>query len=201
MDKFELTTTGKTSEFLDKFLEVTTRPRDMIREVVPQYTASFRKKVRPLGAGKKVTIYVTHFPELCQLNGLSCPVDDRSYMNLAVPNFLASRLKLEPVGHELALEVFGQGLHYSAIPVVEQGFVICTTRANCQPCEWSDDHQHLLNDSYAASAIRLEQKREGQSIAYPTSHVARAEERMLLLYAKWGSEHNLFGPTMRIMGM
>ncbi len=199
MHTFELTTTGKTSKFLEEFLRITTSPRAMIREAVPQYTASFRRKVRPIGAGKKVTMYVTNFPELCQLNGLSC-TEDGSYMNLAVPNFLASRLELEPMGHELALEVFGQGLHYTAIPLVEHGFVICSSRANCQPTEWSDDHKHLLNDSYLASAIRLEQKCGGHCIAYPTSHVARSEARQLMLYVKRGTEHELYKPV-RIMGM
>jgi len=200
MHKFQLITTDRQAEFLESFLDRVTNWNNCIPEAAVQIRSSFKNAVRPLPAGKEVTLYVTHFPELCQLNGLSCPVDDRGYMNLAIPNFLAERLGLEPMGHELGLEVFGQGLHCTAIPVVEGGYAICSTRANCQPSKWSDDKKHLLYDDYRASAIRLEQKRLGHCIAYPTSHVARSEERMLLLYAKQGTEVELFNPRFRLMG-
>lgn len=200
MQKFTLTTTDRQAEFLENFLDEVTDRNNCIPEAAVQIRASFGKQTRPMPTGKKITVYVTHFPELCQLNGLSCPVYDAGYMNLAVPNFLAERLGLEPLGHELGLEVFGQGLHHTAIPLVESGWVTCSTRANCQPSKWSDDKKHLLLDHYSASAIRLEQKQFGDCTAYPTSHVARSEERMLLLYAKQGTEVELFNPR-RIMGM
>lgn len=199
MHKFDLTTTNRQDEFLNQFLVRGTR--GFIPEAIPAMRASFKKGVRPIPAGRRVTVYVTNLPELCRLNGLSFPVDDtRSSFNLAVPNFLAKRLELEPVGHELGLEVFGQELHLSAIPLVEGGFVICSTRADCQPCEDRDDQPYLLFSQYRGTAIRLEQKRFGQCVPYPLSHVARPEERMLLLYTKQGTEAELFGQGFRLMG-
>ncbi len=190
MQKFTLTTSDRQVEFTQKFLRHAVQ--GFIPSAIPSIRASFEANLRLLSTGKQVTLYVTHFPELCRLNGLSCSIDDtRTWMNLAVPNFLAERLGLEPIGHELGIEVFGQGLHEIAIPQVEGGFVICSVRANAQPTESGIDDGPLLFSQYFGTAIRLEQKKHGQCVPYPTSHVGRSEERMLLLYAKQGTMEKL----------
>lgn len=180
MNTFELTITGNAREFLEKFLRITTNPMKMIQEAAPRHVASFRQKVWPLEVGKVVTVYVTTLRELFGLNGLSYVeaqgTEATKEAHLAVPNFLAELQGFEPLGHELALEIFGQGLHYSAIPLVKSGFVICTTHTN-----------NDRGDAYSSTAIRLQQEEYGDVVAYPTTHVARYQDRMMLLYVKKGT--------------
>ena len=186
MHMFELTTTGNTNKFLEKFLHMTTTPMKMIPEAVPAHTASFRRKVRMLEAGKEATVYVTNLKELFELNGLPYSeaqgTEPTKNAHLAVPNLLAELQGFEPLGHELALEIFGQGLHHSAIPLVESGFVICATCASSDP-----------RDAYSSTAIRLEQRRYGDVVVYPETQVARHQERLMTLYVKKGTVKNVVG--------
>lgn len=181
MEKITICTTARQEEFCAKFLRWASD--GIFSEAARQHEESFKRNLKLLEAEKKVTVYVTTYEELHQLNGLSCPVGGREvWCNLAVPNFLAERLGLEPIGHELGLEVFGQGLHYTVLPQVENGFVICTTACIHEPCRWDNERKLLVVDPYLANAIRLQQKEYGHAQLYPTSHVARSGGRHLYLY-------------------
>ncbi|HEY4486349.1 MAG TPA: hypothetical protein VJB70_01270 [Candidatus Paceibacterota bacterium] len=181
MNKIQIVTTGNQQEYLQNFLG--RAGCGVFSEAAKSHEESFKRSLGPLVAGEKVAVYVTTYQELHQLNGLSCPVGGKEvWCNLAVPNFLAGRLGLEPIGHELGLEVFGQGLHHTALPQVENGFVICTISCNYEPSRWDDERKLLLSDPYLADAIRLEQKEYGHAQLYPTSHVARSGYRHLYLY-------------------
>jgi len=189
MEKIQIVTTGKQQEFFQEILVPASRQPgypEASKRLAIDFEGSFKRHLKHLPAGERVTVCVTTFRELHQLNGLSFQVDDerkgQTSWNLSAPNFLAKRLGLEPLGHELGLEVFGQGLHYTVVPQTEDGFVICTINCNNKPVFWDDDQKLLLSDSYHARAIRLQQKKRGLAQLYSTSHVARSSDRFLLLY-------------------
>lgn len=181
MEKVKMITTGKQQEYLEIFLRRSSQ--GLIPEAAAEQREIFRKRIRPQAAGEEIFLYVTTDLELHQLNGLSCRIGGREEdRNLAVPNYLAKRLGLEPIGHELGLEVFGQGLHYTEIPQVYGGFVICTIKCGEGLAFWDEERKVILSDPYYADAIRLQQEKHGFVQLYPTGHVARSGSRNLMLY-------------------
>jgi hypothetical protein len=179
MEKIIIETTGKQAEYAKTL--IVEAALDSFEEY--EKTLDSFVQLRTLDAGKKETILVTTVRELHMLNGLSMPFTEREvWYNLAVPNFLADRIGLEPLGHELGLEVFGQGLHHTVFPQHEYGWVICTISCNYETCRWDKTKKLSVENPFCSRAIRLEQKKSGHVNLYPTSHVARSGDRMLLLY-------------------
>jgi hypothetical protein len=118
MHKFTLTTTGRALEFLDEYLETASTTAGL--------SEPFRKYTQAPPADKLVTIYVTDFPELVRLNGMSQPVESMESVHQAVTNYLAGRLGLEPLGTGLGLEVYGQNLHEADYPGDKTQRTICS---------------------------------------------------------------------------
>lgn len=181
MEKIIVRTTGQQQEFCAEFMRKASS--GIYPEAARQQEESFKRNLKVLEVDKEVAVCVTTLRELHLLNGLSTPVGGKEeWHNLAVPNFLADRLGLEPLGHELGLEVFGQGLHYTAPLQVENGFVICTICCTHETGNWDRERKLPVVDPYHAYAIRLQQEKYGFAQLYPTSHVARSSDHNLLLY-------------------